>query len=71
MAAFHLQSKMYDSVAPPSFGDHQDVHFDFVRKRECTEGTSFETSCDTLNINQKKQTSVKGKLSKIMRRKNK
>lgn len=72
MAAFHLQSKMYDDVAPPSFGDHQDVHFDFVRKRECTEGTSFETACDTLTSNENKpKSSVKGKLSKIIRKKNK
>lgn len=71
MAAFHLQSKMYDSVAPPSFGDHQDVHFDFVRTRESTEGTSFETAQDTLTDNETKPKSVKGKLSKIMRRKNK
>ncbi len=71
VAAFHLQSKIYDSVAPPSFGEYQDVHFDFVRKRESTEGTSFVTAHDTLVNNETKPSSVKGKLSKLMRRKNK
>mmetsp|Transcript_1898 Transcript_1898/g.4134 ORF Transcript_1898/g.4134 Transcript_1898/m.4134 type:complete len:492 (+) Transcript_1898:77-1552(+) len=73
MAAFHLQSRIYESVAPPSFGEHQDVHFDFVRRREITErtSTSFVTARDTLNSNETKPTSVKSRLGKILRRQNK
>jgi hypothetical protein len=71
MSAFHLQSRMYESIAPPSFGEHQDVYFDFVRKRENTEGTSFVTARETLNGNESKPASGKSKLFNILRRKNK
>lgn len=71
MAAFHLQSRIYDRVAPPSLGEHQDVNCDFVRKRENTERTSFVTAHDTLNSNEMKPTTAKGKLTKILRRKHK
>mmetsp|Transcript_19054 Transcript_19054/g.31280 ORF Transcript_19054/g.31280 Transcript_19054/m.31280 type:complete len:493 (+) Transcript_19054:82-1560(+) len=71
MAAFHLQSRIYDSVAPPSLGEHQDVHFDYLRKRENTERTSFITARDTLDSNEMKPTTAKGKLAKILRRKHK
>ena len=33
MAAFHYQSKIYENIQPPSFGDHQENN-DYVRERE-------------------------------------
>jgi hypothetical protein len=71
MAAFHLQSKIYESVAPPAFGDHQDVNFDFVRKRENTERTKIFTARETLNGNESKPTSGKSKLVNFLKIKTK
>ena len=74
MAAFHLQSKMYDDIAPPAFGDHQDVNYTFVRKRESTDRTNFVTARETLSENEEKPSSQKTNLFgriRTARRKNK
>ena len=74
MAAFHLQSKIYDDIAPPAFGDHQDVNYTFVRKRERTDRTNFVTARETLSENEEKPSSQKTNLFdriRTARRKNK
>ena len=73
MAAFHLQSKIYDDIAPPAFGDHQDVNYTFVRKRESTDRTNFVTARETLSENEEKpsqKTNLFGRI-RTARRKNK
>ena len=70
MAAFHLQSEIYDSIAPPSFGDHQEVYFDFVHKREISEKPISDTTNETQHSNDSKSASGKNKLAKILRWKN-
>jgi len=68
MAAFHLQSQMYESAAPPAFGDHQDVNFNFVRKRE---KNNHSTARETLNGNESKPINGKSKLVNFLRIKSK
>ena len=65
-AAFHLQSKVYDSVAPPAFGDHQDVNFDFVRRRENTERAIFVTARETLRGSEPLPSGKSNKLGKAL-----
>ena len=41
LAAYHLQSKAYEKIMPPSFGDHPEIN-NFVLERERTRDECFE-----------------------------
>jgi hypothetical protein len=63
MAAFHLQSKAYEKVQPPSFGSHQEINDVVLERQRSTDTATPERRMERINESINNSTTAPSKQS--------